>query len=145
MKLTVALIAATLLPNLAAQTPTPDALLRWMDKIAQQELGGREKAIAAIHTVAQAERRKQWVRSGILQAIGGLPAYDGPLHAKVTGSIQADGYVIEKVMYQSLPDYYVTANLYRPSRPGDIPRYFSSRVIPRKARPSRNCWRLTWR
>ena len=29
--------------------------------------------------------------------------------------------MIEKVIYQSLPGYYVTANLYRPSRPGRYP------------------------
>jgi cephalosporin-C deacetylase-like acetyl esterase len=92
-----------------------------MDRIAQQELDAREQAIAAIHTVADAEQRKLWVRSRILEAMGGLPAYDGPLHAAMTGSLQADGYVIEKVIYQSLPGYYVTANVYRPSRPGRYP------------------------
>ena len=55
-------MVATLLP-LAAQAPTRDALLLWMDRIAQQQLDGREKAIAAIHTLAEAEQRKLWVHS----------------------------------------------------------------------------------
>ena len=87
-----------------AQTP-PDALLRWMDKIAQQQLQAREKQIAAIRTVADAEQRKKIVRRKILDALGGLPDYTGPLNARVTGQIQADGYVIEKVIYESLPGY----------------------------------------
>ncbi len=123
MKLTVALIVAAVLPlsPLVAQTPAQDPFLRWMDKIAQEELDSREKAIGAIHTVGDAERRKLWVRAKILEVLGGLPTYDGPLHAKVTGSIQADGYVIDKVIYQTLPGFYVTADLYRPSRPGRYP------------------------
>ena len=52
---------------------------------------------------------------------GDYLTYDGPLNARITGQIQADGYVIEKVIYESLPGFYVTANLYRPSRPGRYP------------------------
>lgn len=114
-------LLALLLPPVAAQTPPDDPLLRWMDRIAQQHLQAREAEIAKIQTIADAERRKKVVRAKILEALGGLPAYDGPLNAKITGRIQADGYVIEKVIYESLPRYYVTANLYRPNRPGRYP------------------------
>jgi len=107
---------------LYAQQPTaPDSLLRWMDKIAQNELDARDAAIAGIRTVADAEDRKKMVRQKILKAMGGLPSYTGPLNARVTGSIHADGFVIEKIIYESLPGYFVTANLYRPTQPGRYP------------------------
>lgn len=116
------LVVATFsFPTLFAQTPIDDPLVRWMDKIAQEQLQARETAIAAIRTVAQAEQRKQVVRRKLLDTLGGLPNNDGPLNARITGQIQADGYVIEKVIYESLPGYYVTANLYRPDRPGRYP------------------------
>lgn len=116
------IVAALLcLVPLSGQSTPPDQLLRWMDKIAQQQLQSRENEIAAIRTVADAESRKKIVRAKILEALGGMPSYDGPLNARVTGQIQANGYVIEKVIYESLPNYYVTANLYRPSRPGKYP------------------------
>lgn len=99
----------------------PDSLLQWMDRIAQRQLQAREAEVAAVRTVADAERRKKVVRARILDALGGLPDYSGPLNAKVTGSVQADGYVIEKVVYESLPGYYVTANVYRPAQPGRYP------------------------
>jgi dienelactone hydrolase len=38
-----------------------------------------------------------------------------PLEAKVTGTIEGDGYVVEKLHYQSVPGLYVTGNLYRPA------------------------------
>ncbi|MBS1828379.1 MAG: acetylxylan esterase [Acidobacteria bacterium] len=99
----------------------PDQLLRWLDGIAQRQMDQREKAIAAVRTMEDARRRKELVRGRILQSLGGLPDYKGPLNAKITGRIEADGYVIEKVLYESLPGYFVTANLYRPSRPGRYP------------------------
>jgi cephalosporin-C deacetylase-like acetyl esterase len=37
-----------------------------------------------------------------------------PLHVKITGTIQQEGYRIEKLYYESLPGLYVPANLYIP-------------------------------
>jgi hypothetical protein len=92
-----------------------------MDRIAQQQLQQREKAIAQIHSRAEAERRKQVVRETILKSIGGLPDDNGPLNARVTGLIRAEGYTIEKVLFESLPKFFVTANVYRPNEPGRYP------------------------
>jgi len=121
MKLTtIALLCATfLIPHtLVAQEPVRDPLLRWMDQIAQRQLQERQRVIDQIHTVAEAERRKQKVRETLLELLGGLPAYNGPLNTKITGQIQAEGYTIEKVLFQSLPNFYVTGDLYRPNQPG---------------------------
>lgn len=122
--LSVALLAGSVS---SAQTAPQDPLLRqdpllaWMNAIAQHDLRQRAQTIGAIRTVAQAERRKQWVRKELLDDLGGLPDYHGPLNPKMTGQIRADSYTIEKVMYESLPGFYITANLYRPNRPGHYP------------------------
>lgn len=92
-----------------------------MDRIAQEQLQRREKAIAQIHSVADAERRRQSVREKLLALIGGLPDYSGPLNPRITGRIQSENYTIEKVIFESLPGFYVTANLYRPSQAGRYP------------------------
>jgi cephalosporin-C deacetylase-like acetyl esterase len=97
------------------------ALLRWMDGIAQKQLAARSARIAAITTVAQAETRKGEVRRKILESIGGLPDYAGPLNASVTGRIDHRDYVIEKVIFESLPRLYVTANVYLPKPAGRHP------------------------
>jgi hypothetical protein len=120
-----ALLKSMLLPlfagSLLAQQPGPDPLLRWMDGIAQRQLQLRETAIADIHNVADADRRKQWVRQTFLSILGGLPVYSGPLNPRVTGRIEAAKYTIEKIIFESLPGFYVTANLYRPNEPGRYP------------------------
>ena len=61
-----------------------------MNQIAQEQLTQRERVIAAIHTVADAERRKKYVRETLLKILGGLPDYNGPLNARVTGRIMGD-------------------------------------------------------
>ena len=106
---------------LSGQEAGRDPLLQWMDETAQRELRERTAVIDQIHTVADAERRKQTVRKKLLELLGGLPDYKGPLNAKVTGRLQNDSYTIEKVIYESLPGLYVTANLYRPNQPGRHP------------------------
>ncbi len=113
---TAVVLALAVLP-LAAQDP----LLDWMDRIAQQQLDAREQRVARVRTVEEARARQQAVRAKILELIGGLPDYDGPLNARVTGTIERPRYVIEKVIFESLPRFYVTANLYRPKAPGRYP------------------------
>jgi Acetyl xylan esterase (AXE1) len=123
MKLVTLLIlsSAVLTRQLSAQAPPQDALVLWMNRIAQHELQQREMAIDQIHTRAQAENRNRMVRRIMLEDLGGLPDYHGPLDARVTGSIDAGSYMIEKVIYESLPGFYVTANVYRPKQPGRYP------------------------
>ena len=117
------LLSVTLLQVrlLSAQQTGQDPLLRWMDQIAQGQLQGREGEIASVHNAADAERRKKWARQTFLSLLGGLPDYSGPLNPRVTGSIQAGNYTVEKVIFESLPGFYVTANVYRPTQAGRYP------------------------
>jgi dienelactone hydrolase len=115
------LFAASAL-GLAAETPDSEAqLTRWLNRIAQAQLDKREAEIKEIRTLEAAERRKERVRKTILELIGGLPDYSGPLNAKVTGRIDKQKYIIEKVVFESLPRLYVTGNLYKPNKPGRFP------------------------
>ena len=106
---------------LFAQEPAKSPLLQWMDHIAQQELSERKALVDQIHSVADADRRRRTVRKTLVELLGGLPDYKGPLNARVTGRLENDRYTIEKVIYESLPGLYVTASLYRPNQPGRYP------------------------
>ncbi|HEY2979905.1 MAG TPA: acetylxylan esterase [Anaerolineales bacterium] len=98
-----------------------DRFLQWMDSIAQRQLSQREAEVDKVRSAAEAQQRQKLVRAKILELIGGLPDYDGPLNAKITGRVTRPQYTIEKVIFESLPQLYVTANLYRPNAPGRYP------------------------
>ena len=63
---------------------------------------------------ALAARQKRLLHD-YLEMIGPWPEKT-PLNAEVTGTIECDGYRIEKVVYQSRPSHRVTANLYVPTK-----------------------------
>ena len=107
--------------NVARLSAADDRLLKWMGRVAQSELSDREAAIARIHTLSEANARQAWVRAKILELLGGLPDYHGPLNARVTGRIERPRYTIENVVFESLPQFYVTANLYLPKAAGKHP------------------------
>jgi dienelactone hydrolase len=93
-------------------------LTNYLDDIAAKETAARHATIAAITTRAQAEARQREVRGKILTLIGGFPEKT-PLNAKVLGTTQADGFRIEKILYESQPNFPVTALLYLPdAKPG---------------------------
>ncbi len=104
-----------------SQLPASDPFLAWLDRSAQQQLDNRERAVAAIRTQADADRRKEMVRHKLTELIGGLPTYSGPLNSRVTGQLQTDTHTIEKVIFESLPGFYITGNLYKPNTPGRYP------------------------
>jgi len=52
-------------------------------------------------------------------SLGAFPPGPVALNTRVTGTIEADGFSVEKVIYESRPGVYVTANLYLPSPPGE--------------------------
>ncbi|WP_162536939.1 acetylxylan esterase [Granulicella sp. WH15] len=86
-----------------------------MNRLSQPYLERRKSTLAAIHDRSQAEVRKAHVRATLLRLIGGLPDDHDPLNATLIGVIPQDGFSIERIIYDSLPGYHVTANLYLPS------------------------------
>lgn len=91
-----------------------DQLPHFLRKAAEQALAQQLVQKAALTTVAQFEAYRTRVRDAFLAAIGGLPAEKTPLNPQCTGTIDQTTYVIEKLVYESLPDFYVTAALYVP-------------------------------
>jgi dienelactone hydrolase len=70
-------------------------------------------ARAALMTRADAEAYVQEVRRKIQLCFGPFPAKT-PLNPRITGTVERDGYKIEKVIFESRPQFLVTANLYVP-------------------------------
>jgi dienelactone hydrolase len=60
------------------------------------------------------EARRKQVHAAFLHAIGELPTERTRLNARCTGRLDQDGYTIEKIIYESQPDFPVTSALYLP-------------------------------
>ena len=87
-------------------------LEQYLDGLATQDEATRAATVAAIHTRAGAEARQAKVRAQVLSLIGALPQRT-PLHTSV-GETQADGFRIRKLIFESQPNFFVTALLYVP-------------------------------
>jgi dienelactone hydrolase len=106
---------ARLDPNSPAQIGRTH-LTRSLDSMAAGFTASRAASVASIQSRGEAEERQIMVRKQILSLIGSLPERT-PLNARVLGSTQADGYRIEKVLFDSQPNFPVTALLYLPDGP----------------------------
>ncbi|MGJ5817283.1 alpha/beta hydrolase [Paludibaculum fermentans] len=74
----------------------------------------RHATIAGLRTAKDLERRQLEFRTWLTKAMGGFPAKT-PLNAKITGGFTRDGYRVEHLIFESLPGFYVTANVYVPT------------------------------
>jgi cephalosporin-C deacetylase-like acetyl esterase len=109
---TVTSPAATREPNSPANIGRTE-VVQYLDAIATKDLEARRAVVASISNREAAEARQIEIRKKILALIGGLPE-PTPLNAKIMGTVQADGFRIEKVLFESQPHFYVTALLYLP-------------------------------
>jgi Acetyl xylan esterase (AXE1) len=78
----------------------------------QDEL--RRTRWSQVRTEAELLQLRSELKTSVLDMIGGLPSQRTDLHAKITGQVSAKGFHVEKLIYQSLPGFYVTALVYVP-------------------------------
>jgi hypothetical protein len=85
----------------------------------------RSQAAATFRKHTLPENAEDWkpeeLRERIWKALGVRIDHSLPLELEVTGTIACDGYRIEKICYQSRPDFFVTGNLYIPEGSGPFP------------------------
>ncbi|MGD8238492.1 MAG: acetylxylan esterase [Armatimonadota bacterium] len=90
-----------------------DYLCREARRISDEALSGLTDAAAWERLIP--ERRRQYMEMMNLQDLPPDGNRRPPLNPRVTGTLERDGYRIEKLYYESLPKLYVTANLYVPT------------------------------
>lgn len=95
-------------------------LQNYLRGLATAALDRRAVAYDALKTPQDIAAYQQRLRAFFIRQLGGFPDRT-PLNARVTGRLDGDGYRIEKVIYESLPGYAVTANLYLPLTPPPYP------------------------
>ena len=91
-----------------------DQMIDNLRRRAEVHFRRQEAEKAELTSIAAFEEHRKRVRDHFMTAIGGLPEERTPLNVQCTGSLDRGGYTIEKLIYESLPEFYVTAALYLP-------------------------------
>ncbi|MGI8784712.1 MAG: alpha/beta hydrolase, partial [Acidobacteriota bacterium] len=121
----IAIVLATGLSS-AAQNEDLSVLKRWVEwsnaanslqlhlnQEAFKLLGARREAVGKLRSAADWKARQQSVRASLQKALGPFPEKT-PLNAQVLGVTQRSGYRVEKIVFESIPGYFVTACLFVP-------------------------------
>jgi dienelactone hydrolase len=86
----------------------------YLRELAQRAYLARNREIAKLTTPAAISARQRWVRETFWSLVGGKPE-STPLNARTVGTLDRDGYRIEKILYESVPRFHIPANLYIPT------------------------------
>ena len=110
-------LAATLAaPALRGQIGYRDyarCLPDYLSSLAAAAYARRNQRLAAVRTPADVRSYQGWARSTFTRLVGTLPDRS-PLNIRTVGALERDRYRVEKLVYESRPGLFVTANLYLP-------------------------------
>jgi len=120
----LSLPAATALGRLPipAQSDFPGVLYReyarclpdFLRGLAAEAYQARNLEIAKLISPDTIRQRQQWARETFWQVAGGMPRRT-PLNTRTLGAFERPGYRVEKLVYESVPNFHISANLYIPA------------------------------
>ena len=102
------LLSADILPAGSAYS-TWDAVYREVDRLDAEA----DRKWRSVEGRAAYDAHRKDLHAKMLEALGEFPERT-PLNAKVLGTVRKDGYRVEKVLFESMPGLFVTANLFLP-------------------------------
>ena len=120
--LAMAALGALIRGNARAQSATPSIIYRdysrclpdYLRDLAERAYQSRNRAISSLSTPAAIRERQQWVTETFWNLVGGMPERT-PLNARTVGAFERPGYRVEKVVYESQPNFHISGNLYIPT------------------------------
>jgi hypothetical protein len=91
----------------------PNSLYHYLATQAFPLLEKRASVVAGLHSLADWQKRQEWLRNTLKDVVGFFPEKT-LLNAKITRTINKDGFKIEHIVYESQPGFYVTSSLFIP-------------------------------
>jgi len=128
LELTIALAAMAALSNCASgeeflkttdfkvlDRPANTMMGDYLTALVDEQFAKRAALLTGLKTAEDWDRHAASIRNS-------MAAWTGPLPQRVTGAINRDRYRLEKILFESRPDFLVSANLYLPKNyPGPRP------------------------
>ena len=120
--LAMAAMGALLRRSAGAQRGAPSIIYRdysrclpdYLHDLAERAYQLRNHAISSLTTPAAVRERQRWVTETFWTLVGGMPERT-PLNARTVGTFERPGYRVEKVVYESQPNFHVSGTLYIPT------------------------------
>jgi len=106
--------AFRVLPQPGAEGPTITPYLLYQTSLAWRQDAIRRTHWSQVKSESDLQQLRVELRKSVLEMIGVLPTEKTALHATIVGRVSGDGFHIEKLVYQSIPELYVTALVYVP-------------------------------
>ncbi len=91
-----------------------DQLREHLRRRSQAALDRVNEEKAAIRSQVEEDRRRLRLKAAALKAIGGLPDMPSEVNAELRGTIDCGDFSIEKLLIETLPGVWASANLYLP-------------------------------
>lgn len=113
---TLAFTVALVLLGTATAAEPANAYLEFV----RQQANARKATYPAVSTIDEWTARRAEIRAALARAWGNWPA-PPPLEPRLIGTFERQGYRVEKLVFQTLPGVWMTANAYVPQQPGPRP------------------------
>ncbi|MEX2567097.1 MAG: alpha/beta hydrolase family protein [Cyclobacteriaceae bacterium] len=91
----------------------PNYLYKHFSEEAFELLKARKKEVSEITTLKAWKERQEWIKKQLSAVLGPFPPKT-PLNSQVLRRMEKNGYVLEHIIFESQPDFYVTSTLYIP-------------------------------
>lgn len=104
------------LPDETEGVSPSDMMRVYLERLAREDLDRRDAVCEKLKTPEDLAAHRQHMRAFFIEKLGGFPERT-PLNARVVGRDGGDGFRIERIIYESLPGYFVTALCYLPDAP----------------------------
>jgi len=108
------------LPDAIEGGPREEMVQRYLADRVAKALADRKAELDQVKTPEDCLARQRKMRALFIEHLGGFPERT-PLNAKVVGKVAGDGYHVEKILFESQPQHYVTAALFLPPGKGPFP------------------------
>jgi hypothetical protein len=91
----------------------PNSLYRYLAREAYHMLEERENEVSRINSLEGWKERQKQLRKTLHKIIGPFPEKT-PLNARITRTIENEGFRVEHIIFESQPGFYVTSSMYIP-------------------------------
>ncbi len=93
-----------------------DSMMKnYLTALVDRQFSARDSLLASLRSAKDWDRRSQTIRDSMVSWTGPFPERT-PLNARITGRLERGDYIVEKILFESRPNFFVSANLYLPKK-----------------------------